>query len=157
MPQTFFPSSRELYPVVHDLTDAEYGQDPTISSICCDGGMMGSFSIYDLVRPLHTPRSLPLTPPTKQTSRPTHRPTRHGTKATRFSTGPPSSECQHGSQQIGFGSSNTLHTAATCSTIDTSGSFDDDFVLTRQVSDVGHFHQSIHRYFQQNSCPNALP
>jgi hypothetical protein len=44
--------ARDLYPIVQDLTDAEYG--------CCSSEMIfGSFSLQELVVPSTTPRSLP--------------------------------------------------------------------------------------------------
>lgn len=44
-------SAKDLYPVVQDLTDAEYG--------CCSSDMIfGSFSMQELAVPSATPRSL---------------------------------------------------------------------------------------------------
>lgn len=50
------PSPDLLYPVVQDLTDAEYG-----TGICC-GGMMGAFSLEDLALPNINARPLPTEP-----------------------------------------------------------------------------------------------
>lgn len=50
---------RDPYPIVQDLTDAEYG------CCACSSEMFGSFSIKDLAMPTTTPLSIP-SPPRKQ-------------------------------------------------------------------------------------------
>lgn len=54
-------STENLYPVVHDLTDMEYGNNS--SGMCCCDEVLGGFTVKDLAIPILTPRSLPVTPP----------------------------------------------------------------------------------------------
>jgi hypothetical protein len=55
--RTMEVSTQSLYPVVQDLTDAEYGE------ICCCDIEFGSFSLEDLVMPVISP--LPISPPSQ--------------------------------------------------------------------------------------------
>lgn len=105
-------STKDLYPVVQDLTEAEYG--------CCGSSEMifGNFSIQDLAIPITKPR--PMTSPDRKSR----------------------AEKQKGSLSLSSveRSNSILDDKEDSSERDTSKSekrvveFEDNFVLTRQVS-----------------------
>jgi hypothetical protein len=129
-------SADNLYPVVQDLTETEYGT----GAFC--GGMLGSFALEDLAFPIANARSLPSTPePSKRKQ--------HNRGHSLFQL--PSAMSRFASSTTHKRSSSAPNEVESCPTDETlqttdssdnaheleaeetTTSFDDAFVLTRQV------------------------
>jgi hypothetical protein len=125
-------STQNLYPVVQDLTDAEYGY-----GYCCCGSMLGSFSLEDLAVPVITPRALP--PPPPPSLKPPKAPNNsHRRGHSLFSLTSSKSDLSHrrsnsSPSMISEDSSSTFCTESEERVTD-STKFEESFVLTRQVS-----------------------
>jgi hypothetical protein len=122
-------STQNLYPVVQDLTDVEYGY-----GCCCCGSMLGSFSLEDLAVPVTTPRALP-PPPLKP---PKARRNLHRRSHSLFSLTSSKSDLYHrqsisSPSMVSEDSSSTFCMESEERVTD-STKFEESFVLTRQVS-----------------------
>jgi hypothetical protein len=105
-------SAKDLYPVVQDLTDAEYG--------CCSSEMIfGSFSLQQLAVPSPTPRSLPSPDRTQL---------QHDRKSSTQSMQRDNSLLHNGS------ATEERESADSGELCGGPSRFEDNFVLTRQVS-----------------------
>lgn len=130
--------TQDLYPIVQDLTDAEYG------NCCCCDATLGSFSLEDLATPITSPRSLTPTPPTTPKSLPLEPKKAHRRGHSLFGLnmtsprGPSMHHRSHSSPGIPPEScpsedTNTISTEAE-ERVTEGSKFDDTYVLTRQVS-----------------------
>jgi calcium/calmodulin-dependent protein kinase I len=125
-------SIKSLYPVVQDLTDAEYG------CCCCDSCALGSFSLEDLAIPVASPRTLadvPETPPCNCEENRVRHHRRDNSLTSLFS--PRIDKAGHNRQNSAISSISGSGDSTTACTDLEEGveitKFDEYYVLTRQV------------------------
>jgi len=136
-------SSQDLYPVVQDLTEAEYGS----TGLFC-GGMLGSFALEDLILPNASARSMSPTASNSRSVSSNNRKKRHPRGHSLLQL--PSMARNAATNVVNHKRSNSAPNSVEISpTVETSPtessrddgvndhvSFDDVFVLTRQVRNM---------------------
>ena len=128
-------SPQELYPVVQDLTDVEYGYE----CCCCDTSMITPFSAEDLAMPVTTPKPIPLPPQPIKPSKKSHR---RGnslfslTSSTKSSTVSSHRRSFSSPSSVSEDSTTTFCTESEERVTMNSCRFEETFVLTRQVSSI---------------------
>eukprot|EP00980_Cylindrotheca_fusiformis_P002345 scaffold543_cov119-Cylindrotheca_fusiformis.AAC.12 len=123
-------STTDLYPVVQDLTDAEYG-------FCNSQMLFGSFSLQELAVPSTTPRSLPS-------------PDREDRKICQCSP-----QSKHKDSSLVDNRERREEPESGCRF---SGQFDDSFVLTRQISRgrISTLWECVHRTTGIRYCVKSI-
>eukprot|EP00934_Nitzschia_sp_Nitz4_P001796 Nitzschia sp. Nitz4//scaffold149_size55946//41331//43213//NITZ4_006601-RA/size55946-snap-gene-0.113-mRNA-1//1//CDS//3329536830//1796//frame0 len=177
-----FHQAGQLYPVVKDLTEAEYGGQPSVSSPCpsgfCCEGLLGSFTLEDLAIPILTPRSLDVSTPTISPKTTWRLGSKQETRNERLQTPKAKSTSRHShfrsisnpssigtswtedSTQYSYVSTDSKSRSADRDTVlvDPNLSFDKIFVLTRQMCkcQISSIWECVHREHGSRYCVKII-